>query len=118
MKLINPLFMLSLLFLSSAFNLSMGQEAATFLETPYKNQKNSVTKWGEINLNKFLSLKDWKEKSDERNLNPEWESVEESATIEKLSDDFFNVWGSVEWIEVKAFLILVLELPSMKVMKF
>ena len=43
--------------------------------TEFKDQKQSVTNWGSIPLNSFLSFKEWKEESDIRDQVPEWEKI-------------------------------------------
>lgn len=60
----------------------------------FKDQKNSGTKWGEVNIKSFLSLKDWKDQTYERDLFPEWETVIRERNNREVVGRFFQCIGN------------------------
>lgn len=95
MKLIWLFFSLLLLLLGeeSFIPVSYSKDLEKPLEPLFKNQKSSVTKWGELNHKKFLSLKDWKEDSDERDQVPGWESIVRERNNREIVGRFFQCSG-------------------------
>lgn len=83
MKIILVLFML---FISS---LGVAQEKSVV----FKNQTHGITKWGEIKLDSFLSFKNWKDQSDERDLVPEWEAIVRERNNREIIGRFFQCVG-------------------------
>lgn len=51
------------------------QEVTPGPKLEFKGQKQSVTSWGDIPVNNFLSFKEWKEESDIRDQVPDWEKI-------------------------------------------
>ena len=84
-----PLFFCGRVFISVAFT----QDLSHPLIPLYKNQKNSVTKWDKLNYKKFLSLKEWKDESDERDQVPEWESIVRERNNREIVGRFFQCSG-------------------------
>jgi len=41
----------------------------------FRDQKQSLVKWGEVDIENFLSFKEWKALADQREIVPEWESI-------------------------------------------
>lgn len=70
-------------------SLGVAQEAPLV----FKNQSQGVTKWGEVKLDSFLSFKEWKEQSDERDLVPEWESIVRERNNREIVGRFFQCVG-------------------------
>ena len=56
-------------------------------------QEQSSTKWGEIKLNNFLSFRDWKDQSDERDLAPGWETIIKERNHREIVGRFFQCVG-------------------------
>lgn len=69
----------------------------------FKNQPRSATKWGEININKFLSFQDWKEQADERDLVPSWETIIRERNNKEIVGHFFQCVGSCRVDRGKSF---------------
>ncbi len=63
------------LLLAIAMLCASAQEVTPGPILEFKGRKQSVTKWGNIPLSSFLSLKDWKEESDIRDQVPDWEKI-------------------------------------------
>jgi hypothetical protein len=59
----------------------------------FKNQTRGTTKWGEIKLEPFLSFKDWKEQTDEKELAPEWETIIRERNNREIAGRFFQCVG-------------------------
>lgn len=83
----NVLLLTVLLVLS--ISLGRAQEASLF-----KDQKNSATKWGEVNINSFLSFKEWKAQSDERDQIPEWETIVRERNNREIVGRFIQCVGN------------------------
>lgn len=83
-------FFYLLLNLLLAISLGVAQETGP----SFKDQKNSATKWGEVNLEHFLSLKDWKDQSDERDTVPEWQSIVNERDNREIVGRFFQCVGN------------------------
>ncbi|MFA6238247.1 MAG: hypothetical protein WC635_13015 [Bacteriovorax sp.] len=81
---------LTVIILALAGSLGNAQEAVPL----FKDQKNSATKWGEVNIKSFLSLKDWKEQTYERDLFPEWETVIRERNNREVVGRFFQCTGN------------------------
>ncbi len=64
-------FLLSTIFLLLLSSLGKAEEAATY----FRDQKHSTVKWGEVDIKSFLSLKDWRDLTAQRELVPEWEGI-------------------------------------------
>lgn len=63
-------------------------------KTPvFKDQHLSSTKWDEVNLKTFLSLKDWKEQSDEQDQQPAWETIVRERNNREIVGHFFQCVG-------------------------
>lgn len=65
---------LLILLLALAF-CANAQEVIPGPKLEFKGQNQSVTPWGNIPVNSFLSFKDWKEESDIRDQVPDWEKI-------------------------------------------
>lgn len=62
--------------------------------TTFKDQKQSTTKWGEVDINAFLSLKDWKDLRSERDQVPEWETIAREHSNREIIGRFFQCVGN------------------------
>lgn len=60
----------------------------------FKDQKQSVTPWGSIPLNSFLSFKEWKEESDIRDQVPEWEKIIRERNHRELVGRIYQCIGT------------------------
>ena len=60
----------------------------------FKEQHRSSTNWGEINLNTFMSLQDWKNQSDERDEVPGWETIVRERNNREIVGRFFQCVGN------------------------
>lgn len=78
-----------LLILFTSISLGVAQEVPTV----FKNQNQSSTKWGEIDINSFLSFKDWKDQTDERSQVPEWETIVRDRNNREIVGRFFQCVG-------------------------
>ncbi len=59
----------------------------------YKSQKNSNFDWGNIDITKFLSLSAWKDQSEERALNPNWQKNFRERENKEIVGHFFQCVG-------------------------
>lgn len=59
----------------ASFFCAFAQEAVPSPKVEFRGQKQSVTNWGSIDLNSFLSFKEWKEESDIKDQVPNWEKI-------------------------------------------
>ena len=73
-------------------SLSLG--AAEDVFPKFKDQSQSNTKWGELNVNNFLSLKEWKDQSDEQDQVPEWETIIRERNNREIIGRFFECVGT------------------------
>ncbi len=83
-------FLIILLAVFTAASLGIAQEK----DPLFKGQKRSATKWGEVDLRTFFSLKDWKEQSDERDQVPEWETIVRERSNREIVGRFFQCVGT------------------------
>ncbi|MGZ3788897.1 MAG: hypothetical protein ACXVLQ_10255 [Bacteriovorax sp.] len=79
-----------LILLGLVCSLGVAQEAAPL----FKDQKQSSTKWGEVDFKTFLSFTDWKNQSDERDLIPEWETIVRERSNREIGGRFFQCVGT------------------------
>lgn len=73
----------------TAMSLGVAEEAGPL----FKNQRLSSIKWGEINIKSFLSLKEWKDKSDEQDRTPKWETIARERNNREVVGRFFQCAG-------------------------
>lgn len=59
----------------------------------FKNQVHSSIKWGEVDLKKFLSLKDWKDLRYDQDQVPEWETIVRERNNREIVGRFFQCVG-------------------------
>lgn len=71
-------------------SLGVAQEKSPVI---FKNQTIGATRWGELKVDSFLSFKDWKEQSDEKDLEPEWESIVRERNNREMAGRFFQCVG-------------------------
>ncbi len=83
---------LCLLFISLLLVASLGTAEET--GPLFKDQKQSATKWGEVNFNTFLSFSDWREQRDERDQVPEWETIVKERNNREIVGRFFQCVGN------------------------
>lgn len=60
----------------------------------FKDQKQSVTDWGNLSINSFLSFKEWKEESDIKDQVPEWEKIIRERNHRELVGRIYQCVGS------------------------
>ncbi len=60
----------------------------------FKDQKQSVTDWGNLKINSFLSFKEWKVESDVRDQVPEWEKIIRERNHRELVGRIYQCVGS------------------------
>lgn len=60
----------------------------------FKDQKQSVTDWGNLKVNSFLSFKEWKVESDVRDQVPEWEKIIRERNHRELVGRIYQCVGS------------------------
>ncbi len=60
----------------------------------FKDQKQSATKWGEVNFKTIFSLKDWKDQADEKDEIPEWETIVRERNNREVVGRFFQCVGN------------------------
>lgn len=60
----------------------------------FKDQKQSAIKWDELNLDTFLSFSDWKERRDEKDRVPEWETIVRERNNREVVGRFFQCVGN------------------------
>lgn len=91
----NSMKLMTLLFMLWLLPLGVAQEARNGEKTPmvFKNQSQGSTQWGEIKLDSFLSFKEWKEATDEKELVPEWESIVRERNNREIVGRFFQCVG-------------------------
>jgi hypothetical protein len=61
--------------------------------TEFSGQKQSVTNWGNLPIESFLSFKDWKEESDIRDKVPEWEKIIRERNHKELVGRIYQCVG-------------------------
>jgi len=81
--------MLAIILLST-ISLGVAQDSVPV----FKDQKRSSTKWGEVNIDSFLSLKEWKDQSDERSQVPKWETIVRERSNREIMGHFFQCVGT------------------------
>jgi len=60
----------------------------------FKDQKQSVTDWGNLKINSFLSFKEWKEESDIKDQVPEWEKIIRERNHRELVGRIYQCVGT------------------------
>lgn len=88
-RLISMKILALLIYLLSSLSLGFAGESAPI----EKYQKASETKWGEVKLDSFLSFKEWKDQSDERDAVPEWETIVKERNHKEIVGRFFQCVG-------------------------
>ncbi len=83
-------FILTLLVLLPGF--IGAQERSKLLE--FKGQKESVTKWGNLPTESFLSFRQWKEEADLKALAPDWEKIIRERNNREMVGRIFQCIGS------------------------
>lgn len=73
-----------------ACSLGVAQESLTH----FKDQKHSSIKWGELDLARFTSFKEWKEQSDNQDKVPDWEQVLRERNNREIVGRFFQCVGT------------------------
>lgn len=82
-----------ILFLILAGTLLFSQwSVAEDQKNEFKNQKKSLTSWGNLKTESFLSFKEWKDSSDLKDLYPEWQKI---LTERNLREKIGNVFQCV-----------------------
>lgn len=59
----------------------------------FLGQKKSLTNWGSIDLDTFLSYKDWKFLSAEKDKNPEWEKILRERSLTEMTGRVYQCIG-------------------------
>lgn len=59
----------------------------------YRNLKNSSFDWGKINIEKFLSFKDWKDSTDDKEQVKNWEAQLKERSHKEIAGHFFQCVG-------------------------
>ena len=59
----------------------------------FLGQKRSLTNWGSIDLDTFLSYKDWKFLRDEKDKNPEWEKILRERSLTEMVGHIYQCIG-------------------------
>lgn len=59
----------------------------------FKDQKASLTPWGKIDIDHFLSFKEWKFERDLKDQNPEWERVLRERKLEESMGKIYQCIG-------------------------
>ncbi|MBC7539705.1 MAG: hypothetical protein H7281_12855 [Bacteriovorax sp.] len=86
------------------FNLTIGLTSSFFFEvhaqTPqtsakveFAGQRESVTDWGNLPIESFLSFKEWKEESDIRDQVPEWEKIVRERNHKEIVGRVYQCFG-------------------------
>ena len=60
----------------------------------FKDQKQSVTDWGNLKMNSFLSFKEWKVESDVRDQVPEWEKIVRERNHKEMAGRIYQCVGT------------------------
>lgn len=92
MKFTNRVALVALVAVMSAMLISLGVAQESAIQ--FKGQKSGSTRWGEVDINSFLSLKDWKDISSERDQVPEWETVVKERSNREMVGRFFSCVGN------------------------
>lgn len=70
------------------------QEAPVIEQSGYKDQKKSLTPWGELPAeSSFLSFKEWKDESDMRDLYPDWQKILTERSLREKVGHVFQCEG-------------------------
>ncbi|MBC7713587.1 MAG: hypothetical protein H7177_09620 [Rhizobacter sp.] len=78
---------------SSFFFEVHADESVKPAKVEFRGQKESVTDWGNLPVESFLSFKDWKEESDIRDQVPEWEKIIRERNHKEIAGRIYQCVG-------------------------